>query len=485
MATSAKFRLKLLIDEKRNKVVLAEADQDLVDVLISLLSLPMVKIARLLENHKDLQTILACYQNLNRSVADMGIEHFETEACKSMLLSPKSSYEIHCRKLKLNMGDTDATKFFICSNYFSEDDSCCCANEYSNFNTSRCRCGGTMSTKIFVTEEDQVGEEIGNSADGVFVNYRSSFIVTDDLKVSVNSIGVIMNVLNDLGYLEFSDLQETLLDIGFGEVVILLGCFFTSETPLTSAFLRKPCMTRNLKMLPTHVQNTVEPSSVFSVKVFVRKFDKEILYAECNADFIDSLLSFLILPLELVCSLSNVLGCVGNLCRSPCRKASASNFYQVPDYYSCINNNIFGYLPSPSPVYECFVPRNSSDSWSCQLARKIQWSMEQFIVGGNIVKMVPNNPKVVSGSSSGCDTGFMKKNTKFIVSNDLSISPMNSFSTVGLLKKMQVNISDLEEHQISISRAELISILRASLVSSSALTNGLSNLLVKKPKEET
>ncbi|KAF3553615.1 hypothetical protein F2Q69_00016167 [Brassica cretica] len=121
MSKSKKFSLKLLVDEKRNKVVLAEADHDFVDVLISLLSLPMGKIARLLESHKDLQTVLACYQNLNRSVADMGIEHFETEACKSMLLSPKSSYEIHCRKLKLNMGDTDATKFFICSNYLSDD----------------------------------------------------------------------------------------------------------------------------------------------------------------------------------------------------------------------------------------------------------------------------------------------------------------------------------------------------------------------------
>ncbi|CAH8300477.1 unnamed protein product [Eruca vesicaria subsp. sativa] len=92
MATSAKFSVKLLIDQKRNKVVLAEADQGFVDVLISLLSLPMGKIARFLENHKDLPTVLACFQNLNRSVTDMGIEHFETEACKSMLLSSVSEY---------------------------------------------------------------------------------------------------------------------------------------------------------------------------------------------------------------------------------------------------------------------------------------------------------------------------------------------------------------------------------------------------------
>ncbi|CAA7055268.1 unnamed protein product [Microthlaspi erraticum] len=482
MAKSAKFSLKLLIDEKRNKVVLAEADQDFVDVLISLLALPMGIIARLLENHKDFQTVvLGCYKNLKRSVADMGMEHFETQACKSMLLNPKSSEEIHCRRLKLNMGDTDATKFFMCPKFFKNGDSC--SNLYSNFNTSRCSCGGLMNYQIPVSE-DQLGEVIGDSADGVFVSCRSSFIVTDDLKVTPNSIGGIMKVLNNQGYHGFSDLQETLLDVGFEEVVTLLGCLFTTETPLTCAFLKKPCVTRMLKMLSPPVAKTktgrVEPSSVYSVKVYVRKVDREILFAECNEDFIDSLLSFLIFPLELACSLCNdntIFGCVGNLCRSPCRRASASNFYQYPYYYKCSHNELFNHHTWLSPVYECFVPSNS---WDFKvLARQIKRSL--LSKGGKIVKVFPNNPKVMSGTSSG----FMKKNTKFIVSNDLVITPINSSSTIGLLKNLHVDFGDLEEHQISISREALISILRASLISSSALTNGLSNLLLKKPKQET
>ncbi|ESQ46957.1 hypothetical protein EUTSA_v10027836mg [Eutrema salsugineum] len=324
MAKSATFSLKLLIDEKINKVVLAEADQDFVDVLISLMSLPMGKIASLLENHKKFQTVvLGCYRNLSRSVADMGIEHFETEACKSMLLNPKSSKEVHCRRLKLNMGDTDATKFFMCANFLKKDN--LCSNVYSNFNTSRCSCGALMSSQILVPEEDQAGEVIGNSEHGVFVSCRSSFIVTDDLNVTLNSISAVMKVLHDIGYLGFKDLRETLLDVGFEEVLTLLGCLFTSETPLTCAFLGIPCMTRKLKMLSSPVQKTgrVEPSSAYSVKVFVRKLDWEIIYAECNEDFVDSLLSFLIFPLELAYSLSKqsnddtLLGCIGNLCRSP------------------------------------------------------------------------------------------------------------------------------------------------------------------------
>lgn len=49
----------------------------------------------------------------------------------------------------------------------------------------------------------------------------------------------------------------------------------------------------------------------------------------------------------------------------------------------------------------------------------------------------------------------MKKKTKFIMSNDLTITPMNSSSTIGLLRKMQVDINDLEEFQITISKAEV------------------------------
>ena len=110
MAKSVKFSLKLLIDEKRNKVVLAEAEQDFVDVLLSLLTLPMGIIAGLLKDHN---TILDCYRNLNKSVSEMDIRHFENDAFKSLLLSPKSSKDIHRKRLKLKLNrDLCVPKFF-------------------------------------------------------------------------------------------------------------------------------------------------------------------------------------------------------------------------------------------------------------------------------------------------------------------------------------------------------------------------------------
>ncbi|KAJ4874723.1 hypothetical protein Rs2_39741 [Raphanus sativus] len=361
MANGVKFRLKLLIDEKINKVVLAEAEQDFVDVLLSLLTLPMGKIASLLENHK---TDLDCYKNLNKSVADMDIGHFETEACKSMLLYPVTSKDIHRKRLKLNMGYTHPTEFFVCPSFFRTDS--CGSSVYSNFKTSICSCGALMNAPIQVSEEQQTaGEVIGDVSDGVFVNCRSSFIVTDDLKVTSNSIGVIMNGLKDLGYTGYSDLQETLVDVGFEEVVTLLGCLFTSEAPLTCTFLRKTCMTSKMmhEMLspPALKNGEANPGGVCYVKAFVRKVDREILYVECNEDFVDSLLSFLVQPLEMACSLSNdntILGCVGNLCRSQCRGAASKSCY-LPGFYICSNNNLIDYAYK-STRYRCWIPHDGN-----------------------------------------------------------------------------------------------------------------------------
>ncbi|ESQ33565.1 hypothetical protein EUTSA_v10009971mg [Eutrema salsugineum] len=305
MAKSTKFSLKLLVDEKRNKVVLAEASQDFVDVLYGLLTLPMGTIARLLEKHQKLPQVLCCYKNLNKSVADVVVDDFETEACKSMLMYPKSTKEIHCRRLKLNIDDTTATKFFVCSNVHS-------CKSYSNFSTSRCKCGYSMVHQVQVPEEEQC-------VDGLFVSCRSSFIITDDLKVRFNSIDGIVEVVSGLGYSCLSDLREMLADVGFDEVFTLLANVFTSESPLTCAFLRKHCVTRMDKPLsPVLTTGRVEQATRCYVKVFVRKLDRKIIYAECSEDFVDSLLTFLVFPLELAASFSNdntILGCVRNLCR--------------------------------------------------------------------------------------------------------------------------------------------------------------------------
>lgn len=98
------FSLRFLIDEEKNRVVLAEAGKDFVDVLCGILTLPMGTIVSLLEKHKNPQSsIVGCFHNLHRSVSIMDDDNFQTQACKNLLMHPKSMKEAQCRQLKLNI----------------------------------------------------------------------------------------------------------------------------------------------------------------------------------------------------------------------------------------------------------------------------------------------------------------------------------------------------------------------------------------------
>ncbi|CAF1958722.1 BnaC07g04270D [Brassica napus] len=362
------FSLRFLIDEKKNRVVLAEAGKDFVDVLCGILTLPMGTIVSLLEKHKNPQSsIVGCFHNLHRSVSIMDDDNFQTQACKNLLMHPKSMKEAQCRQLK------------------------------------------------------------------------TSSIITDYMKVALNSMGLVLNILNDRGYSGFDKLREMVLDV---------VCSLRSS--LEDTFLRKHCvMTRKRKTLTPLVQETrvAGEDECLTPKVLIRKFDREILYVECREDFVDFLFSFLAIPLEFAWELSiddANLGCVGNLRRS----VKELSFEKQKE----------------AIISKCVLPH-------CYSFRAQLLDIKKTVLGDGL--------KIVKVSPVSASVG-----TNFIVSDDPVVAPMNSSSTVSLLSKLQLSIGDIEEHLISIGKNEAIIILRASLITTSALINGFSNFLFKMKPEE-
>ncbi|EFH68645.1 hypothetical protein ARALYDRAFT_334016 [Arabidopsis lyrata subsp. lyrata] len=82
-------------------------------------------------------------------------------------------------------------------------------------------------------------------------------------------------------------------------------------------------------------------------------------------------------------------------------------------------------------------------------------------------------------------SGFVKRGSTFMISDDLIVTASNLSSTLGLLKKLDTDLDDIEEQVISITGAEAINLLKASLVTSTPLTTALGSLLLKKPKVES
>ncbi|KAL8031336.1 hypothetical protein ABFX02_13G017550 [Erythranthe guttata] len=72
------------------------------------------------------------------------------------------------------------------------------------------------------------------------------------------------------------------------------------------------------------------------------------------------------------------------------------------------------------------------------------------------------------------------------ITDDLTVTPFHMTSTISSLRGLNIPVSDVRELELEIGLEEALSILKASLTSTSALTDGLkiNTMLTKQPKQE-
>lgn len=101
----------------------------------------------------------------------------------------------------------------------------------------------------------------------------------------------------------------------------MLECVFSSNIPLTDAFLRKQS-SRNMNLLNKPLSPALEEykneanSDRLTLNVVVRKEDRKVLFFECREDFVNLLFTFLAVSLEFGLEASGdnmVMGCILNL----------------------------------------------------------------------------------------------------------------------------------------------------------------------------
>ncbi|CAL2263098.1 unnamed protein product [Prunus armeniaca] len=85
IAVKNDISLKALVDKGSNTIIFVESDNDFIDVLLSFLTIPMGTIVRRARKHS-VPLEIGCMSNLYPSVANIDVRHFQTEACKEMLL---------------------------------------------------------------------------------------------------------------------------------------------------------------------------------------------------------------------------------------------------------------------------------------------------------------------------------------------------------------------------------------------------------------
>ncbi|KAJ9550996.1 hypothetical protein OSB04_015041 [Centaurea solstitialis] len=430
MAKDAKVSMKVLVDKEKNRVVFAEADYNFVDILFSFMTLPMGAIVRLLGKQEKKFEALGSLNNLHKSLVDLPVGYFFTEECKVMLLNPKSSSYDHCRKLRLNIDDTEPTKYFICGEWRCNR---LWLPKLSLCNTARCTyCGKSMDQEIRFKYTSSSADDVCVSS-GVFVSDATTFIVSDDLCVMPYTLEGCIQLLKDVGISYTRHLDERTVDISREQVLDLLGFALSCNYPLTFLLLDGSHPIQELVHpvqgsfnQSTLINNKASTSPNFSLHVSLQKSTGKLLFAEAEEDLVDFVFGFLAI------SLGTVIGTLTN---------GASSLICMDNIFRSVLNLSKGrYLKSQEDI-----EGTSSTTF--------------------------NNPSV--------NRELFKRSGMFIVMDDFVITPSSYVSTMDKLNKLKVPLFDIKKHKISIGVEEGIKLLKASLRSSSVLTTGLEDQLKK------
>ena len=207
-----KFTLKVMFDKKNKKVLFAESHYHFADFLLSFLSLPLGRIIRVLNDHYgEKAPAIGSLSNLYRSLAGVDNAGFVSEDAKKILLNPRSPFEVEYKKLKLRITRPQYTQYFECR-------SCGQSTHSISMYCDQAICIRCPSGHI-----STIGESIRLPkvySEGVFAAERASFIISDDLQIFPNVIGI-FQIISILGITNMDEAESIDVNIGFNEVIIL------------------------------------------------------------------------------------------------------------------------------------------------------------------------------------------------------------------------------------------------------------------------
>lgn len=203
---TGKIQVKFLVDTEKKKVVFAESGKEFVDVLISFLTLPLGTIVRLLGK----ESSLGCFDELYKSVESLDESHFQTKACKNMLLSPLSAAGTLCEDLVVRIDDTNPRRTWVCRQpkcvkstlYYSSVPDVLCG-----------QCGEHLALGWVRSKGDTKAKD-----DGVFVRGGMSYAITNELQVMPTSTDRFLFLLRDMGIEDATMLEDRTLQLGSEEV---------------------------------------------------------------------------------------------------------------------------------------------------------------------------------------------------------------------------------------------------------------------------
>ncbi|KAL5215543.1 hypothetical protein ABZP36_006944 [Zizania latifolia] len=258
-------------------------------------------------------------------------------------------------------------------------------------------------------------------SNGVFVEGCFKFIITDDLQIAPASTSLMLSLFEKFGVRDPAFLEQKILQLNAEKITSLLKRSLTTKQALTAFYFNAPCTNDDsyLYMLPENLHSEQEADvdnkqRNVKIKVLQTKNNLSLLYAEVGVDFIDLLFGLLCIPLG---SIIRVYGdrssnrCVDNICKSVVGGAKG-----------CMNPQRQWFLQSPCVVRREYV-----------------------------------KPGV----------------QKFMVTDDLRVLPLSLTSTVQVVTESKYQSKDLVEKEFNMTKAQVMELLRAAVVTRNTLSSVL------------
>ncbi|CAM0875290.1 unnamed protein product [Alopecurus aequalis] len=258
-----KMKMKLAVDRSRNRVLFADAGSDVVDVLLSFLTLPLSAL-RLIAGPSSSP---GCLTNLCDSVNRLrNSELLKADACHGTPLMPMLS-----------------DGFRLC-----KESSCNC---------KECEGYDALARLLHVHANMEA-----------FLRGKERFVISDDLRIKPASTSSLMSLgrMFSTGGISH-DFEEVEVCVGWAEVVSMLKASLSSDTIFSDVFLSKGAdhsarqvtkvkqsINQNI-VLPRNRENP-DSSPECKIKIFYDMCEKKVMYAECDHGFVDLLLGLLTYP---------------------------------------------------------------------------------------------------------------------------------------------------------------------------------------------
>ncbi|KAL1560811.1 hypothetical protein AAHA92_10983 [Salvia divinorum] len=232
----------------------------------------------------------------------------------------------------------------------------------------------------------------------------------------------------------------------------LLKASLTSPTPLSDVILNKTTPMDSPRIALHEISEEENPNSmIVSLNVAIQKSSGKLLYAEAKEDFVEFLFSFFNIPIGGAEHLMDGVSCI----------KATDNLYRSASEF--IGDKYFKTTDAKKRLMNPNLPHG------CISKNQILPLVEECLPA-NYITNLSKFSSVKFPKGQGCDLeGAM---TCHLI-DDLTVTPFCAVSVLSSLNSLKILMSDVEEREIQIGFKEALSILKASLTSTSALSDAL------------